>query len=206
MKFKELHLNPLPFISICTKDSRVNSYKVVWLIVAVLGWKGFLVNFLKRPRTKFLSVFLAYSGVRTGPWKPGKSWNLKIWFLGLESPGIFVEVLESPGIWTYRSIFLIISIHEFSRYTSSKIWVYLLSVKSLWIHWKGPWIWHWKVLESPGIWDVKMYMNPDIIKQCMLGPKLNDNCGRILLLYFHTIISLTKLMEQQTQQGYYYNK
>ena len=43
---------------------------------------------------------------------------------GLESPGIFVEVLESPGIWTYRSIFLIISVKEFSCYTSSEMWVY----------------------------------------------------------------------------------
>ena len=47
----------------------------------------------------------------------------------LESPGIFVEVLESPGIWTYRSSFLIISIQEFSRYTSSEIWVYLCVLK-----------------------------------------------------------------------------
>jgi len=55
-----------------------------------------------------------------------------------ESPGIlkfgfqvwnFVEVLESPGIWTHRSIFLIISIQEFSHYTSSKIWVYLCMLK-----------------------------------------------------------------------------
>jgi len=67
--------------------------------------------------------------VRTDPWKPGMSWNLKIWIPGLESPGIVLEVLESPGIWTYRSIFLIISIQEFSRYTSSKIWVYLYALK-----------------------------------------------------------------------------
>jgi len=43
--------------------------------------------------------------------------------------GIFVEVLESHGIWTYRSIFLIISIQEFSRYTSSEIWLYLCALK-----------------------------------------------------------------------------
>jgi len=51
----------------------------------------------------------------------------------LESPGIFVEVLESPGIWTYRSIFLIISIHEFIHYTSSEIWVYFrtLNIREL---------------------------------------------------------------------------
>jgi len=66
--------------------------------------------------------------VCTGPWKPGKSWNLKIWIPGLESPGIFVEVLESPGLWTYRCIFLIISVQEFSHYTSSKIWVYLCTL------------------------------------------------------------------------------
>ena len=47
----------------------------------------------------------------------------------LECPGIFVEVLESPGIWTYRYIFLIISIQEFSCYTSSEIWVYLCALK-----------------------------------------------------------------------------
>jgi len=51
-------------------------------------------------------------------------------FENLDSrPGIFVEVLEIPGIWTYRSIFLIISIQEFSCYTSSKIWVYLCVLK-----------------------------------------------------------------------------
>jgi len=38
---------------------------------------------------------------------------------------MFVELLESPGNWTYRSIFLIISVQEFSRYT------YFLDVKSL---------------------------------------------------------------------------
>jgi len=31
-----------------------------------------------------------------------KTWNLKFWIPGLESPGIFVDVIESPGIWTYR--------------------------------------------------------------------------------------------------------
>ena len=67
--------------------------------------------------------------VSTGPGKPGKSWNLKIWIPGQESPGIFVEVLESPGIGTFRSIFLIISIQEFSCYTSSEIWVYLCTLK-----------------------------------------------------------------------------
>jgi len=46
----------------------------------------------------------------------------------LESPGIFVEVLESPGIWTNRSIFLIISIQEFSRYTF-EIWAYFCTLK-----------------------------------------------------------------------------
>jgi len=42
---------------------------------------------------------------------------------------VCAQVLESPGIWTYRSIFLIISIQEFSRYTASKIWVYLCVLK-----------------------------------------------------------------------------
>ena len=32
---------------------------------------------------------------------------MKIWIPGLESPGFFAEVLESPGIWTYRSIFFL---------------------------------------------------------------------------------------------------
>ena len=66
---------------------------------------------------------------RQGSHRSLKTWNLKIWIPGLESPGIFVEVLESPGNWTYRSIFLIISIQEFSRYTSSEIWVYLCVLK-----------------------------------------------------------------------------
>ena len=38
----------------------------------------------------------------------------------LKSPGIFVEVLESPGIWTYK---------EFSHCTSSEIWVNLCALK-----------------------------------------------------------------------------
>ena len=45
----------------------------------------------------------------------------KFGFHALKVQGIFVELLESPGIWTYRSIFLIISIQEFSRYTSSEM-------------------------------------------------------------------------------------
>ena len=36
--------------------------------------------------------------VRTGPGKPGKSWNLIIWIPGLESRGILAQVLESHGI------------------------------------------------------------------------------------------------------------
>jgi len=42
---------------------------------------------------------------------------------------MFVEVLENPGIWTYRYIFLIISIQEFSHYTSSEIWVYFCPLR-----------------------------------------------------------------------------
>ena len=57
------------------------------------------------------------------------SWKV-LEFENLDSkPGIFVEVLESPGIWTYRSIFLIISIQEFSRYISSEMWVNLCVLK-----------------------------------------------------------------------------
>ena len=67
--------------------------------------------------------------VRTGPWKPGKSCNFKIWIPGQKRPGIFVGDLERPGIWTYRSIFLTISVQEFSRYTSSEIWVYVCALK-----------------------------------------------------------------------------
>jgi len=98
--------------------------------------------------------------------RPGKSW-------------IFVEVLENPGIWTYRSIFLIRSIQEFSRYSSSEIWVYLC-IKSLWIHWKGPWIWHGKVLENHGIWDVyepcyciHIFLNPHCPAGCLFMLILN---------------------------------
>ena len=75
---------------------------------------------------------LNYIFLLQGSHRSLKTWkvlDLKIWIPGLESPGIFVEVLESPGIWTYRSIFLIISIHEFSHYTSSEIWVYLCMLK-----------------------------------------------------------------------------
>jgi len=76
----------------------------------------------------WLANLICLLRVRTGPWKPGKSWNFKIWIQGLESPGIFVEVLESPGICTYRSIFLIISIQEFSHYTS-EIWLYVCTLR-----------------------------------------------------------------------------
>ena len=37
------------------------------------------------------------SRVRTGPGKPGKSWNLLWHFPGLESPGKGLLVLESAG-------------------------------------------------------------------------------------------------------------
>ena len=77
----------------------------------------------------YINVCFPCFRVRTGPWKPGKCLNLKFWIPGLESPAIFVEVLESPGIWTYRSIFLIISLQEFSHYTSSEIWVYPCTLK-----------------------------------------------------------------------------
>jgi len=71
--------------------------------------------------------------VRTGPWKPVKSCNLKIWIPGLESAGIFVEVLESPGIWTYRSrsrtIFLI-SVQEFSVKSCTLLFVLFQSLST----------------------------------------------------------------------------
>jgi len=94
-----------------------------------------------------------------------------------ENTGIFVEVLESPGIWTYRSIFLIISIQEFSYYTSSQTWVHFLHVKSSWIHWKGPWIWHWKVLESQMskcVWT--LCMHPDNVLQRMFHSAVKEFC------------------------------
>jgi len=116
--------------------------------------------------SRVLFVPLFYR-VCTGPWKPGKSWNLKIWIPGLERPGIFVEVPESPGIWHIDLYYIsnhkhtaIQSLHFFRNMGVS------LHVKSLWIHWKVPWIWHWKVLESPGIWDVKMCMNPVLEGWC----------------------------------------
>ena len=42
--------------------------------------------------------YCSTSRVRTGPGKPGKSWNLIIWIPGLESHGILAQVLESHGI------------------------------------------------------------------------------------------------------------
>jgi len=55
----------------------------------------------------------------------GVNWVYRIveWYRVRTGPGIFVEVLESPGIWTYKSIFLIMSVQKFSHYTSSEIWV-----------------------------------------------------------------------------------
>ena len=44
-----------------------------------------------------ISMYSIYR-VRTGPGKPGKSWNLIIWIPGLESHGICVQVMESHGI------------------------------------------------------------------------------------------------------------
>ena len=41
--------------------------------------------------------------VRTGPGKPGKSWNFIIWIPGLESHGILAQVLESHGICRHFS-------------------------------------------------------------------------------------------------------
>ena len=47
---------------------------------------------------QLISSGLALSRVRTGPGNPGKSLNLKNKNPGLESPGILLKVLESPGI------------------------------------------------------------------------------------------------------------
>ena len=57
-----------------------------------------------------------------GPWK---SWNLDVY--------IYISNHKRTRIQ---------SLHFFWNMGVS------LRVKSLWIHWKGPWIWHWKVLES----------------------------------------------------------
>ena len=80
-------------------------------------------------RTCFESAAKIIETYHDGSHRSLKTWSLKIWILGLESHKFFVEVLESPGIWTYRSIFLIISIQEFSCYTSSEIWLYLCALK-----------------------------------------------------------------------------
>ena len=45
-----------------------------------------------------LHASVSCNRVRTGPGKPGKSWNLIIWIPGLESHGILAQVLESHGI------------------------------------------------------------------------------------------------------------
>jgi len=55
-----------------------------------------------------------FLSVRTGPWKCGKSW---IWKFCFHAWNFCID----PGIWTYQSIFLMISVQEFSRYTSSEM-------------------------------------------------------------------------------------
>jgi len=67
--------------------------------------------------------------------RPGRSWNFcrgpwKSWNLDIE---IYISIHKHTGIQ---------SLHFFLNMGVS------LHVKSTWIHWKGPWIWHWKVLES----------------------------------------------------------
>ena len=81
--------------------------------------------------------------------RPGKSWNFcrgpwKSWNLGIL---IYISNHKRTGIQL---------LHFFRNMGVS------LHIKSSWIHWKGPWIWHWKVLESPGSWDVKLCMNPEL--------------------------------------------
>ena len=50
---------------------------------------------IKMKRKELTKTFIR---VRTGPGNPGKSLNLKNKNPGLESPGILLKVLESPGI------------------------------------------------------------------------------------------------------------
>ena len=98
-------------------------------------------------------------------------------------PGLFAEILESPGIWTYRSIFLIKRVQEISRYTSSEmsnlitttncmLLTYSVCVSSMSVHCSAALIenmcifrvvrsWNF-TLGSPGIWDLKMCMSPDL--------------------------------------------
>jgi len=64
-----------------------------WCQPSSLGWT---VEFDKWAQFQYSAIW-GYIRVRTGPWKPGKSWNLKIWIPDLENPGIFVE------IWVYLS-------------------------------------------------------------------------------------------------------
>ena len=56
------------------------------------GVLTFDLNFLPSILTPLLTF-----RVRTGPGNPGKSLNLKSKNPGLESPGILLKVLESPG-------------------------------------------------------------------------------------------------------------
>jgi len=65
--------------------------------------------------------------------------------LVLGSAEMFVGVLESPGIWTSRSIFLIISIPELSRYTlitttDYTLLTYSVSVNSMSFHYSTAFI------------------------------------------------------------------
>ena len=64
----------------------------------------FLSLFVQSPMPVYMKVpnmrhsLFYLDRVRTGPGKPGKSWNLIICIPGLESHGIFVRVMESHGI------------------------------------------------------------------------------------------------------------
>jgi len=48
-------------------------------------------------RTYYTLLYPSVPRVRTGPGKPGKSWNFTMHFPGLESPGKGLLVLESVG-------------------------------------------------------------------------------------------------------------
>ena len=133
--------------------------------------------------------------VCTGPSKPGKSWNLKIWIPGLESSGNFVEVLERSGIWTYRSIFLIISVQEFSRYISSEICVYFCTLKVR------------EFIEQVLEFDIGKSWNPrcqnvyepchyraSLWPNCLRGwPQIYSTCVQTRLGYIRKVFHLTSL-------------
>ena len=89
---------------------------------------------------------------------PGKSWNFcncpwKSWNLDIQ---IYISNRKHTGIQ---------SLHFFRNMGVS------LRVKGLWIHWKGPWNWHWKVLESEMskcVWTLHYCVDLPIIRRGLL--------------------------------------